>query len=99
MFYVVECLRPTIYDWCTSLLAKMKSHLMDFKQGRMINFVFSFILHIFFFERVLGLNLRIEITPHRLCDPTMPRWTNVKRRLGGGRLSTPYNDDLFFWWC
>jgi hypothetical protein len=27
MFYSVECLRPTVYDWCTSLLDKMKSQL------------------------------------------------------------------------
>jgi hypothetical protein len=25
MFYVVQCERPTVYDWCTSLLANMKS--------------------------------------------------------------------------
>jgi hypothetical protein len=24
MFYLVECLRLTIYEWCTSLLANMK---------------------------------------------------------------------------
>jgi hypothetical protein len=24
MFYAVECARPTVYDWCTSLLANMK---------------------------------------------------------------------------
>jgi hypothetical protein len=24
MFYAVECLRPKIYDWCTSLLANLK---------------------------------------------------------------------------
>jgi hypothetical protein len=33
MFYTVECLRPTVYDWCTSLLANMKSQLTDCKQG------------------------------------------------------------------
>jgi hypothetical protein len=33
MFYVVECLRPTIYDSYNSLLDNMKSHLMDCKQG------------------------------------------------------------------
>jgi hypothetical protein len=21
------------------------------------------------------------------------------RRLGGGRVPTPYNDEFFFWWC
>ena len=25
MFYSVECLRPTVYVWCTSLLDNMKS--------------------------------------------------------------------------
>jgi hypothetical protein len=25
MFYSIECLRPMVYDWCTSLLANMKS--------------------------------------------------------------------------
>jgi hypothetical protein len=24
MFYVVQCVRPTVYDWCTSLLTNMK---------------------------------------------------------------------------
>ena len=27
MFYVVECLRPIVYDWCTSLLDNMNSQL------------------------------------------------------------------------
>jgi hypothetical protein len=25
MFYEMECLRPIVYDWCTSLLDNMKS--------------------------------------------------------------------------
>jgi hypothetical protein len=29
MFYVVEFLGPTGYDWCTSLLANMKSQLTE----------------------------------------------------------------------
>jgi len=31
IFYSVECLRPMIYDWCTSLLANMKSQLTKCK--------------------------------------------------------------------
>jgi hypothetical protein len=33
--------------------------------------------------------------PH---DPTMSRWTDVMRWLGGGRVPTPYNDEFLFWW-
>jgi hypothetical protein len=31
MFYDVYFLRPTVYDWCTSLLANMKSQLTECK--------------------------------------------------------------------
>jgi hypothetical protein len=98
MFYAVECLRPIVYDWCTSLLANMKSQLMDCKQGKMRNFGFASILCSFFFERVPGLSPRVEITPHGQRDPTMSWWTDVMRWLGGGRVPTPYNDEFFFWW-
>jgi hypothetical protein len=84
MFYVVECLRPTVYDWCTSLLANMKSQLMDCKQGRKRNFGFASILCSFFFEWVPGLSPRVEIIPHgRMrsnhvmvdrCDEVARRW-------------------------
>jgi hypothetical protein len=29
MFYVVQCVRPIVYDWCTSLLENMKSQLIE----------------------------------------------------------------------
>jgi hypothetical protein len=84
MFYAVECLRPTIYDWCTSLLANMKNQLTDCKQGKKLNFRFASILCSFFFERVPNLIPRVEITPHGKRDPTMSWWTNMMRWLGGG---------------
>jgi hypothetical protein len=29
MFYALECMRPTVYDWCTSLLTNMKGQLTE----------------------------------------------------------------------
>jgi hypothetical protein len=57
MFYVVQCARPTVYDWCTSLPANMKSQLTECKEGGKINFGFSSILCSFFFERVPSIFL------------------------------------------
>ena len=34
MFYAVECMRPTIYDWSTTLLSNMKHQLSECKVGR-----------------------------------------------------------------
>jgi hypothetical protein len=77
----------------------MKSQLTDHKQGRKRNFGFASILCIFFFERVPVLIPRVEIIPCGPCDPTMSWWTKVIRQLGGGWVTTPYNDEFFIWWC
>jgi len=96
VFYAVESLRPTVYDWCTSLLANTKSQLAYCKHGRKINFRFASIMCSFFFERVPGLIPRVDIIPHGPRNPTMSRWTDLMRWIGGGRVSTPYNDEFFF---
>lgn len=98
MFYAVECLRITFYEWCTLLLTNMKSQLMDCKQGIKRNFKFASILCSFFFEWVPCLSPSVEIIPHRPCDPAMSRWTDAMRRLEGGRVPTPFNNEFFFWW-
>ena len=34
MFYVVECMRPTVYDWSATLLINMKQQLSNCKMVR-----------------------------------------------------------------
>ena len=50
MFYAVECMRPMIYDWSTTLLSNMKHQLSECKAGRVWNFRFSSILSTFFLQ-------------------------------------------------
>ena len=64
MFYVVECMRSTIYDWSTTLLSNMKHQLSECKMGRVQNFGFSNILSTFFFKCVLGLSPRVDVPLH-----------------------------------
>ena len=64
MFYVVDSMRPTVYDWITTLLSNMKQKLINCKMGRVRNFGFDSILSTFFFERVPGLSPRVDISPH-----------------------------------
>jgi hypothetical protein len=98
MFYAVQCMRPTVYDWCTTLLTNMKGQLIECKQGSKRNFGVASILCSFFFEWVLGLGPRVEILPRGPCDPAMAWWTEVMRQQGGDRVPTPYNEDFFIWW-
>ena len=98
MFYAVECMRPTIYDWSTTLLSNMKHQLSDCKAGRVQKFGFSSILSMFFFERVPGLSPRFDVPLQWVRDPAQRRWADVMRRLGGGRVANPYPTEFFLWW-
>ena len=95
MFYALECMRPMIYDWSTTLLSNMKHYLNECKVGRVQNFRFSSILSTFFFERVLGLSPRVDVTLHGVRDPAQQCWVDAMCRLGGGRVSNPYPADFF----
>ena len=77
MFYEVECMRPTIYDWSTSLLGNMKQQLTDCKMGRVRNFGFASISSTFLFERVSVLIPRVQIPPHGPWNPAQTRWEVV----------------------
>jgi hypothetical protein len=98
MFYVVECARPIVYNWCTSLLTNMKGQLTECKQGGKKNFRFVSIICNLFFKWVPSLRPRVEILPRGPRNLAMVWWTDVMRQQGGGRVPTPYNDDFFFWW-
>ena len=98
MYYVVECMRPTIYDWSTTLLSNMKHQLSECKAGRVWNFGFNNILSTFFFERVPGLSPRVDVPLHGVRDPAQQHWADAMRRLGGGRVANPYPADFFLWW-
>ena len=79
-------------------MSNMKHQLSDYKMGREWNFWFGSILSTFFFERVPRLSPRVDIVPHGVRDLAQRRWTNVMRRLGGGRVAKPYPIDFFPWW-
>ena len=90
MFYAVDCMWPTIYDWSTTLLSNMKQQLSDCKMGRVQNFGFGSILSTFFFERAPGLSPGVDISPHGVWDPAQQCWANFMRKLRGGRVDNPY---------
>jgi hypothetical protein len=79
MFYEVQCMRPTMYNWCTSILANMKGQLTKCKQGGKRNYRFASIFCSFFFEQVPGLGPRVEILPRGPHNPAMAWWTKVMR--------------------
>ena len=89
MFYVMECMRPMVYDWSTTLLGNMKHQLNECKMGRVRNFDFSSILSTFFFKRVPILSPKVDVPLHRVQYLAQRHWADAMRRLGGGMVSNP----------
>ena len=73
MFYAVECMRPTVYDWSTALLGNMKHQLSECNMGRVRKFGFHSILTMFFFQHILGLSPRVDVPLHGVQDLTQRR--------------------------
>ena len=97
MYYALECMRPTIYDWCTGLLASIYTQLTACKHGRQMNFGYGSLICSFFFERIPTLAPRVSLSPPPPREPQMMRWTRLWYYLGGGP-PHHYNKDLFDCW-
>ena len=83
MSLVVDYL-TTIFDWCTPLLASMKSQLTSIKRGQTKNFGYGTILCSFFFKRVPPLRPKVAVSIRIPWDPRMRRWADLMKRLRGG---------------
>ena len=98
MSVAVDCL-TTVFDWCTPLLASMKSQLTSIKRGQTKNFGYGTILCNFFFEKVPTLRPRVAVSISTPRDPRMGRWADLMKRLGGGEVPRiAFDDDFFAWW-
>jgi hypothetical protein len=98
MYYALECMRPIVYAWCTSMLASVRTQLTTCKMGRQKNFVYGSLICSFFFERIPALTPRVSLLPLPLREPQMMRWTRLWYRLGG-RPTRHYEEDFFNWWA
>lgn len=98
MYYALEYMRPTIYDWCTDMLASIHTQLTAYKTGRQKNFGYGSLICSLFFERIPTLNPRVSLSSPPPRQPWMMRWTRLWYRLGGGP-TCHYDEDFFNWWA
>jgi hypothetical protein len=79
MQYVVDCMAPTIFNWCEGILESMKDQLTKCKIGRLKQFGYGSILVSFFLERVPLLRLQsmeLDEDPDPQ-EPHMKRWVDM----------------------
>ena len=63
MYDSLECMRPTVYDWCTDMLASVRTQMTICKTGRQNNFGYGSLICSFFFERIPALTPRVSLPP------------------------------------
>jgi len=98
MSVAVDCLN-TVFDWCTPLLANLKSQLTSIRRGQTKNFGYGTILCTFFFERIPALRPRVAVSISTPRDPRMGRWADLMKRLGGGEVPrSAFDDEFYTWW-
>lgn len=52
MKYALECLEPTMFNWCEAVFSLMKEQLTKIKSSKMKNFSYGSILIVFTLERI-----------------------------------------------
>ena len=98
MSVAVDCL-TTVFDWCTPLLANMKSQLTSIRRGQTKIFGYGTILCTFFFEKVPALRPRVAVSISTPRDPRMGRWADLMKCLGGREVpQTAFDDDFLTSW-
>ena len=98
VYYTLECMRPTVYEWCTSMLASICTQLTSCKMGRGKIFGYGSLIFSFFFKRIPVLTLRVSMPPPPLREPQMERWTRLWYHLGGCPTQR-YDEEFFNWWA
>lgn len=97
MKYALECLGPTIFNWCQGLLVNLKDQVTKCKTGRNKQFGYGSILVSFFLERVPLM--RPQVPYPKPTKPRMKRWTDLSARLGGGPHVFAFGVGFFHWWA
>jgi len=95
MNYVVECLCPTMFDWCIGILTNMKAHLIDCKMGWQDKFGYGIILCTFLFEWIPLTCFCIIIPPPSMHELRILWWVDLIPRLGGRHMTNMFDDELF----
>lgn len=97
MQYALECLEPTVFNWCEAILYLTKEQMTKVKSGKMKNFSYGSILITFTLERIpLIQPQHVTLGVAGPKDPQMQRWVELMAR-HVGQSSITFSTALFSW--
>ena len=95
LLLALECLEPTVFDWCTAVCNNMKRQLGNCRRGESKQFGYGSILVPLILERVPAMRLQTMAVdaPRTPQETRATRWARIMPRGGGGR---PHSWGAFF---
>ena len=62
MLCAIECMAPTIFNWCEGMLVSLKDQLNKCTRGKLKKFGYGVVLISFFLERVLLMRPQVAVS-------------------------------------
>ena len=83
MLYALECMEPTIFNWCEGMLVSLKDQLNKCKWGTLKQFGYGAVVVSFILQRVPHMRPQVNMSRLENKDPRILRWVYVMAHHGG----------------
>ena len=95
MRYSIECMAPTVFNWCEGMLVILKYQLNKCIWGHLKQFIFGAVIVSFILQRVPHMRPQVAVSRLYAEDPRILRWVYVMARHGGGGSKVFYGSVFF----
>ena len=83
MLYALECMEPTIFNWCEGMMISLKNQLNKCKQGTLKIFGYGALVVSFILQGVPHMRPQVTMSRLKPEDPNMLRWVYIMTCHGG----------------
>ena len=97
ILYALQCMDPTVFNWCEGMIVCLKNQLNKFKRGALKKFGYGTVIVSFILQRVPHMRPQVTITRLEPKDPRMLAWVTTMPLLGGERPKVSYGSGFFHW--
>ena len=97
MVYALECMEPTVFNWCEGMLVNLKTQLNKCKRGTLTQFAYGDVVVSFILQRVLHMRTQVIVSRLDPEDPRMLMWVYIMARHGGRGPKFVYGYTFFCW--
>ena len=97
MLYALQCMEPTVFNWCESMLVCLKKQLTKCRRVTLKQLGYGAMVVSFILKWIPHLRPQVTITRLEPEDTRMLAWVTAMPRLGGATPKVRYGFGFFHW--